>query len=289
MSTQLQTTSHETEHSNNHSGTRWFLYTKRLLHYFESKFKAIVFEIISRSQLLNITIQYLNKHFSTFTQAVENVRTSFHTRMQQFIEAFNTAGKYIGEVDNSFNDIDEAFKKSYSLGQDLQREAEEAGKQLSTLEDLAEKTNMLALNASIQAARAGSHGAAFAVVAREIRRHGEQSKSIVSNTTEHLKGMIDLIFQLVEVMHNIDQSVEKSRGNIRDLLENTEEGRAMADAVQKDVNSILEAFQEYDVLRDSLNRMISQSSVSNAEIEEMLLSFQADIDKAGSLRRDAVD
>ena len=255
---------------------------KKLLHYFASKINAVVFEIISRSQLLNITVRYLHEHFSKITHAVEKVRTSFQTRMNSFLETFLVSRNYINEVESHFSTIDQSFGHSYKLGQILQSKAEEAQNKLKEVEDLSEITNILAMNASIQAARVGKEGAGFSVVAKEIRRHGVQSREIVNQASGQLHEMIDLIFQLVNILHSISNEVSSSRETVKKLLERTQESKNNADAVQEDVQSILDVFQEYDALKENLNRMIEQSAISNSEIEDMLLSFQSDL--AGARR-----
>ncbi|WP_319562617.1 methyl-accepting chemotaxis protein [Marispirochaeta sp.] len=253
---------------------------KKLLHYFVSKINAVVFEVISRSQLLNITVRYLHEHFSRITRVVENVRTSFQARMRSFLDAFLVSRDYIDEVESHFSTIDQSFGDSYTLGQTLQIKAEEAQRRLKEVEDLSEITNLLAMNASIQAARVGKEGAGFSVVAKEIRQHGDRSREIVNQASGQLREMIDLIFQLVNILQSINTEVSASRETVRKLLETTQESKDTADAVQEDIQSILDVFQEYDVLKENLNRMIEQSAVSNGEIEDMLLSFQSDLAQA---------
>jgi methyl-accepting chemotaxis protein len=250
---------------------------KKILHYFASKINAIVFEIISRSQLLNITIQYLHEQFAKLTEVIGTVRSTFQQRMERLLDVFLRSRGYIEDVEEHFSHIDTSFGDSYKLGQALQLKAEEAEKQLKEIEDLSEMTNILAMNASIQAARVGTEGAGFAVVAKEIRRHGEQSREIVTQASAQLHEMIDLIFRLVDIMQSIGAEVSSSREILQKLLETTQKSKDSADEVQEDVQSILNVFQEYDSLRESLNRMIDQSAVSNTEIEEILLSFQADL------------
>lgn len=252
--------------------------TRRIVHFLNSKFKAIIFEIISRSQLLSITVEYLHENFSKFASVVERVKQSFQSSMDRFIQTFEQSRDGIGNVNRNFETIESSFRESYDISQQLRQEAETAERELGVVEDIAERTNVLALNAAIQAARAGNAGAAFAVVASEIRRHADESREVVGRTSESVKNLIQLIFLLVEKMASIDTAVRNGKELLNALLTNLESEQATVGQVRSDVGAIIETFEEYDTLKVSLDRMIGQASVSNREIEQMLLSFQDDLE-----------
>lgn len=278
----------ETEADDRGTAVRWHSYTRRLLHYLSSKFNAFVFEIISRSQLLNITIKVLSEHFSKFTGAFDRVRESFAEKMQQIVSFFSTSREQIQEVDGNFSKIADSFEKSFQIGTSLQEEVKAAGERLDVVQDLAEQTNVLALNASIQAARVGHAGAAFAVVASEVRKHGIESQEVVEQAAQRLKNVTGLVIELVGLMNNINDSVSRGKELLKGLLDNVEREKHSVGSVQSDLEELLGAFQEYDALRETLERMIHQSSVSNSEIEEMLLSFQGDLAGSSDIPPDAV-
>lgn len=251
---------------------------RRTLRFLNSKFKALMFEIISRSQLLGITVSYLNENFGKFTSAIERVRTSFKASINAFIETFAESKSRIEKVDTNFQEIDKAFTTSYDISQTLQREAREAGEQLETIAKIADDTNVLALNAAIQAARAGTYGKAFAVVATEVRKLADSSKSATEEISQKIEHLISLIFRLVNEMDRVRGNFEAGRKQLGNLLDGISSEEKVMTTLQEDVSVLLTAFDEYDDLKESLTRMVSQSKVSNEEIEAMLLSYQSDID-----------
>ncbi|MDR1909466.1 MAG: FIST C-terminal domain-containing protein, partial [Spirochaetaceae bacterium] len=141
---------------------RLFLRNKRLFHYANSKLKSLMFEIISRSELLHITISYLNESFSPLSDSMKNSAASFQNSTGNFIESFSKNQANIKGVDEGFGVIDREFKESFALADELQDSAKNASENLSAINDVTEMTNILALNAAIEAARAGAAGKGFA-------------------------------------------------------------------------------------------------------------------------------
>ncbi len=261
-----------------HKTKKWYLYLKRIVHFFNSKFKAIMFEVISRSKLLNITVSYLKENFNKFAAAIEKIKSSFYENVKTFVDIFQKSRKNINEVSHNFTNIEQNFIESFELSNQLNVQAKKADEQLKEIDDIAEKTNILALNAAIQAARAGVAGKGFAVVAGEIRKLADSSKKAVIEISGKLKTMMELVFLMSEKMDFIKGYINNGKVLIKSLLENTEQEKTIVNDLSDSVDVLTKAFKEYDKLKDTLNRMINQSSVSDKEIQDMMISFQTDLE-----------
>lgn len=98
--------------------------------------------------------------------------------------------KSVDRLIDQMNDVKVVFNEFGTTINGLQVEIKEISNFASVIESIAEKTNLLALNASIEAARAGQHGKGFAVVADEVRKLADQSKEALTEINAKVSGIV---------------------------------------------------------------------------------------------------
>jgi len=189
--------------------------------------KGVVEQTGSITEISNMINEADEKisNISTFTKQLsdESAKTS-----NVVLEGYQK----ISQMDKQMNIINHSVVKSFSIVQELSKSMDEVNNFLSNITQIANQTNLLALNAAIEAARAGEAGKGFAVVADEVRQLAEQSAKMVRNISQ----IINPIKNKVE-----DVLIEVQKGNGA-----TQEGEAIVRLVNESFKRIQVSFTEMD-------------------------------------------
>lgn len=168
--------------------------------------------------------------------------------------------------------INEIMNTSVQKVKGLDDRTKEISSLVKVIQDIASQTNLLALNAAIEAARAGEHGRGFAVVADEVRKLAEQVSHSVSDITDIVKGIQIESNEVVASLEEGYTQVEQGTGQIEVTGETFQNIYEAVNLMTKNVNDIsvsLEQVSEGSVkMSQSIENIASVSEESAAGIEQ---------------------
>lgn len=193
-------------------------------------------------------------------QIVDDLDESQLKLEKNAFDVINSSDTSLNLVKDGINEIDVLIQKIDDLNQSVkvsQRSIEQMKEVSNVIADfakvisgIANKTNILSLNASIEAARAGEHGRGFAVVAKEVQTLANQTKTSSAEIATKIGEVQDYVNGMVESMNEI--------------YTNAEEQNKMASTVGGLLNKILEAANvANDVSRNMENEIAYQRDITD--------------------------
>ena len=199
---------------------------------------------------------------ANINQALERVGETTKHVTQGSIEAAQTARTGSAVVDDAIRGmlaiqqkVDLSSQKVIQMG----LHSEKIGTVLETISDIASQTNLLALNAAIEAARAGEHGRGFAVVADEVRKLAERS----ALATHEIGGLIE------DIQRSIAEAVTAMQEGAREVevgvSRNSETGQALKDILVR-IETVKQQMQD---VAQGVTRVESASSELVGSVESV--------------------
>ncbi|MGG3798854.1 methyl-accepting chemotaxis protein [Metabacillus fastidiosus] len=194
------------------------------------------------------------------SNGIEQVASSAHNvniTMDATLEKSDNGNKAVQNAINQMDSVNKSVDELSVVIKGLGARSQEIGNILDVITDISAQTNLLALNAAIEAARAGEQGRGFAVVADEVRKLAEQS----ANSAQQISGMISVIQEetkfAVQSMTSTVQEVSEGIATVNIANESFEEIQQAIKGVSQQILDVTTSSEQMSVSIEEINKVMN--------------------------------
>lgn len=239
----------------------------------------------------------MNGKISCSTQWIEENYQLIDTLKENFMKALETVQEstvYSGNASGALADIKTTIQEAEIGIRESAKETAKISEIVKDIDDISSSTNLLAINASIEAARVGEHGKGFMIVAEQVRTLSSQSRQASDNIKSILATLLDAIHSTEDKISNGMTAISQGIGNLETIVKGLEtidkysnqsqdillketdvfekikrDFSYMVSEVEKSMNAAKDNMEEIMLVTDAIQSQTNRTILVSTQVNEM--------------------
>ncbi len=232
--------------------------------------KSVSEEVVSHSTQLMSASQMLANGTNTQAAATEEISSSIEEVMSFIDSSSNNAITAKQISTNAADGINNNLRKSEETRISINNIFENVGK----INDISEQTNILSLNASVEAARAGDHGKGFAVVANEVQALAQNSKRFSSIIQELSSSALSLAEQASDALGKMAPEVLNTASLVDEINSGAFEQKQAMNQISNSLQELNHVTQETSANSEEMTASADQLMNQSKKLNELISFFK---------------
>jgi methyl-accepting chemotaxis protein len=262
---------------------------------FEESVKGIVdgvssaaTEMQSTAEAVSHTADQTRSRAMTVASAAEEASSNVQTvasASEELAGSIQEIGRQVAQSSKMASEAAEQAEQTNGQVEGLVEAAQKIGEVVTLIQDIAEQTNLLALNATIEAARAGEAGKGFAVVASEVKSLATQTAKATEDISQQISGIQGATTGAAEAIRSIAKTVSEINGIATTIASAVEEQGSATQEIARNVQEASTGTQEVSTNIAGVTTAVDETGQSAAH----MLSASGDLAKQARTLSDQVE